>query len=314
MAADLAELFVTPPAAFVGARNALVKALKAAKRKDEAAAVAGLRRPTVQDWALNTVAAIRPKVVAEAVAAFERVGTAQGAAMSDGGGGDLRQAMGELRAAATALRTAAEQILRDAGRPATDHAPLAGRVNELLANRQLVDQLAAGRLGSAAVDEADPFAGLPDLPGDRRPTRPPTTPAPALRSVPVGTDGIPAGDGPTDGEPADDPAGAAEDGPAAPSAPAAVVPDRVAIARAERAERERKRAAEARDRERRRAERAVEQAETEVTLAARRFRLATAALEAAEREEAEAHRLLGEAERERDAAVEALAALDGPDV
>ena len=50
------DLFTVRPEEFVAARNAVVKALKAAGEREEAAKVATLRRPSAVDWALNCVA------------------------------------------------------------------------------------------------------------------------------------------------------------------------------------------------------------------------------------------------------------------
>jgi hypothetical protein len=53
---SIANLSTVPPDEFVAARAALVKALRHDKRRDEAAGVAALRRPSPVDWALNCVA------------------------------------------------------------------------------------------------------------------------------------------------------------------------------------------------------------------------------------------------------------------
>ncbi len=81
MATEVDELFTMAPAEFVAARNALAKALKADGHRDEAAAVAALRRPTVPDWALNSVALQDPDVVADAVDAAEHLRSVQAAAL-----------------------------------------------------------------------------------------------------------------------------------------------------------------------------------------------------------------------------------------
>ena len=50
------ELFTVEPDRFTGTRDSLVKRLRAEKRRDEAALVAKLKRPTATIWAINTVA------------------------------------------------------------------------------------------------------------------------------------------------------------------------------------------------------------------------------------------------------------------
>ena len=146
----------------VAARNALAKALKADGHRDEAAAVAALRRPTVPDWALNSVALQEPDVVADAVDAAEHLRSVQAATLGDASAApDLRDAMAQARQAAVALRKAAEDVLRRAGRPAGDMSALTTRLNETMVHPGLLSQLQAGRLGTAAVDVVDPFSGAP---------------------------------------------------------------------------------------------------------------------------------------------------------
>ena len=204
------------------ARNALAKALKADGHRDEAAAVAALRRPTVPDWALNSVALQDPDVVADAVDAAEHLRSVQAAALGDPSAApDLRDAMAQVRQAAGALRKAAEDVLRRAGRPAGDMSALTTRLNETMVHPGLLSQLQAGRLGTAAVDALDPFSGAPAAPS-------PSSTAPARSGPGRGADRRRA--------------------PAAPSArkPTAPKPPPAKVERVdERAERQARRAAEA---------------------------------------------------------------------
>jgi hypothetical protein len=162
---EVDSLLTVPPDEFVAARNALAKSLRVAGRKDDAAAVAALRRPTVVDWALNCVASTSSKIVESAAGAAQRLRQAQEAVLREGGGGasDLREAMGEVRASAAELRGAAERVLRDAGRPSSDLGALSTRVNEVMVSDALLEQLRRGRLGTIDVDAADPFSGMPEV-------------------------------------------------------------------------------------------------------------------------------------------------------
>ena len=67
--ARLDELFAAPPDGFVAAREAIVKELKQAGRRDEAAVVHALRRPTVAVWGVNQMARARPDHLAALVSA-----------------------------------------------------------------------------------------------------------------------------------------------------------------------------------------------------------------------------------------------------
>ena len=291
MATEVDELFTMAPAEFVAARNALAKALKADGHRDEAAAVAALRRPTVPDWALNSVALQEPDVVADAVDAAEHLRSVQAAALGDPSAApDLRDAMAQARQAAGALRKAAEDVLRRAGRPAGDMSALTTRLNETMVHPGLLSQLQAGRLGTAAVDALDPFSGAPAAPSTsaaparsgRGAARPSRTPAPTARK------------------------------PAAPK-PAPPKVERVD----ERAERQARRAAELLERRRAQAaerlaqaDAVVDEAKAAVHDAEAEVKAASAALERARRAETAARTRFERADAERAEVAARVAALD----
>ena len=93
----LRDLFATPPPDFVAARNEVVKALRKDKARDDATAVAALRRPGWDDWSLNTVATSDPDVVAGFIDAAAQVRDAQAAAIEGRDGPDIRTALRDLR-------------------------------------------------------------------------------------------------------------------------------------------------------------------------------------------------------------------------
>ncbi len=102
----MVDLYSLPPEEFTAARNALAKELKAAGKKDEAAAVAKLRRPSVAAWALNQVARTKADLVEAALAAGQELRAATEATVA----GEA----GELRAASAAERTAANAVVKAA--------------------------------------------------------------------------------------------------------------------------------------------------------------------------------------------------------
>lgn len=130
----LAELVATPPDAFVARRNALVAELKAQGDKDAAAAVAKLRRPPREAWALNVAAREHPDVATEWAEAARAARDAQAT-----GSADLRPALTRLRAATAAFVDAVG-----------DRAP-AGDAARLLAesamSEEQADAVAAGTVG-----------------------------------------------------------------------------------------------------------------------------------------------------------------------
>jgi hypothetical protein len=194
-APQVQSLLTTAPDKFVATRNALAKELRAAGRKEEAAAVAALHRPTVVDWALNSVAATSSGLLEAVVGAAHGLRQAQKAVLGesdDGDAPDLREAMTEVRTKAGELRAAAEDVLRRAGRPSSDLGALSTRVNEVMVSDALLEQLQGSRLGTAEVGAADPFAGMPEVAparavetappkrgSGRKTSRPEPSPAPA---------------------------------------------------------------------------------------------------------------------------------------
>jgi hypothetical protein len=160
---SIANLSTVPPDEFVASRDALVKVLRHDKRRAEAADVAALRRPSPVDWALNCVAADSAELIEKVAAAVSALRDAQAAAFDEGGRSDLlREAVGASRSVGAELRAAAEGVLRRAQRPKNDVVTLAMRVNEVIANVNLLEQLRIGHLGMRAVEESDPFAGMPE--------------------------------------------------------------------------------------------------------------------------------------------------------
>jgi hypothetical protein len=168
--AELRELFASPPPEFVASRNALAKRLRAEKRRDEAGAVATLRRPSWIDWALNTVAEREPAAVGDFADAAEVLREAQAASIEGRDGPDLRGALRALRDATTALARRAGRELLGAGRD-PETAELTSRLGEIAGLEAAVEQLRGGVLGSADPGEEELFAGLTPAPSRARPSR-----------------------------------------------------------------------------------------------------------------------------------------------
>jgi hypothetical protein len=106
-----ANLSTVAPDEFVVARDALVKALRHDKRRDEAAEVAALRRPSPVDWALNCVATESAELIAKALAMVTALRDAQATAFDEGGRSDrLRDAVGEGRSVAVGQRVALREF------------------------------------------------------------------------------------------------------------------------------------------------------------------------------------------------------------
>jgi hypothetical protein len=155
----LRHLLLTPPPGFVAERNARVKALRAAGRREEAALLASVRRPSWTDWALNRAADDHPESVAAFAAAAEAMREAQAAAV-EGRSADVGAALRALRDRTTDLVKLASTELRGAGRDA-DVADLTERVVAVAADAMTSERLRTGVL-QPDDDAVDAIRGLPD--------------------------------------------------------------------------------------------------------------------------------------------------------
>jgi hypothetical protein len=153
-------LFEGPPDAFVAARNALAKELRAAGEREVAAEVAKLRRPTATAYALNQVARHQPAVLAEALEARAVLRAATEGA-GQGRATDLREATTADRAATRALVAVAREVL------GSEDAGLAQRITGTLLAAVLDDEvgaaLRAGRLTAEQDASALAFATSDDM-------------------------------------------------------------------------------------------------------------------------------------------------------
>jgi hypothetical protein len=112
---ELDDLYGLAPDEFVPERGALAKALRAAGRRDEAAAVAQLRKPSAAAWAVNQLVRSAGDGVDELFAAGDAVREAQADVLAGRGDArELRDAGGRERAAVESLVDAARGMLSDA--------------------------------------------------------------------------------------------------------------------------------------------------------------------------------------------------------
>ena len=182
--ATLQRLYATVPTDFVAARNAVVKEMRRAKERDEAALVAALRRPDWTDWALNVAAAEKSEAVDEFARAASDVRDAQTAAIEGRDGPDVRTALRTLRERTTEVIRAAVAALEGAGRP-PGTAELTARLSEIVGNAAACEQLRTGVLGSGDPDVSNPFAGLEPAAGPRQRRDAPAKRAPGAASKPA---------------------------------------------------------------------------------------------------------------------------------
>lgn len=173
VAEEIVRLYGLPPEEFVAARNAAAKALRQEQRREDAARLADLRRPSLVESAVNRTARRDPETTAAWAAAARAADAAQSATIGGGDAVALRAAVKDLRAATGAMVDATVTTIGDP----TRRDDVAALLREVPA--AAVDQVLTGVLGSAPR-EADLFAGAPAPPP--RPARP--TPAPKRTRTP----------------------------------------------------------------------------------------------------------------------------------
>ena len=111
---DLDRLYGLPREEFTGARNALVRELLKAGRKEEAEEVRALKKPSVSAWAVNQLARQHPQEVAELVKAGDALRKAQRDVLAGKKGADVREASRAQHELADELVDAAREILAGA--------------------------------------------------------------------------------------------------------------------------------------------------------------------------------------------------------
>jgi hypothetical protein len=172
---DEDRLFQVRPEEFVRARNALAAELATAGRKDEAARVRALHKPSVSAWTVNRLWWRHRKEVERLLDVGARVRAAQAAQVA-GRDADLRPLVAARRDATARLAREATTILRDAGHAATPETlrRVTTTLEALAARGAGADGPVAGRL-TADVEPPgfEAFAGLTaiEAPASRRPQR-----------------------------------------------------------------------------------------------------------------------------------------------
>jgi hypothetical protein len=154
----IAGVYVGPLEGFVGRRDALTKQLRAAGRREDANTVKALRKPARMAWALNSAVHRGRGPIERLQAAVEGILAAQS------GSGDLRGAMGELRAAARGFADDAAQAAAEGGYP-VDQASLVNAVLAVIGDAEAFEALQSGRL--ADLPEAGGLDFLTNLPAPR---------------------------------------------------------------------------------------------------------------------------------------------------
>lgn len=131
--AEIRDLYRLPPEEFTVARNALASRLGKEKRKDEAAEVKAMPKPTPSAWAVNALFERQEQKMDALIAAGKAARTAQRQTVAGKGAESLREAIRLARGLADELRWDAAQILSEGSRP-----PGRDLVDRIAANLQAI--------------------------------------------------------------------------------------------------------------------------------------------------------------------------------
>jgi hypothetical protein len=134
---EIDGLFGLPLDEFTTGRNELARRLKQDGNKEAAEHVQSLAKPSVPAWAINQLARQEKAKVKALLDAGVKLRKAQERALAGGQADTLRTAHAEERQAIRELTRRAEEILKEAGRPAS---------------RTIIERVSA-TLGAAAVTE-----------------------------------------------------------------------------------------------------------------------------------------------------------------
>ncbi|HEY9559126.1 MAG TPA: hypothetical protein VIR58_20485, partial [Acidimicrobiales bacterium] len=165
------DLYTLDPSEFVTARNALAKQMRKEGRREDASAVAKLRRPPATAWALNITAREHPDLVVDALEAGQELRAATEAAVGGDASG-LRSATASERAAADRLLSAASAHLGD-GREGRER--MSATLRAAAVDEDVADQLRRGVL--ADDHEASGFGFATGFEVGEAPSRPRKAPA-----------------------------------------------------------------------------------------------------------------------------------------
>jgi len=136
--AAMLAVYRGPLEEFVSRRDALVKQLRAAKRREDADRVKAVRKPSRTAWVLDNIVHEDPLVLEQLSATISAAQTVQS-------GADMRAAMENVRSAIRDVAAAGARVAIRAGQP-IDASTLVTAVHAVIGETSAFSDLRAGRL------------------------------------------------------------------------------------------------------------------------------------------------------------------------
>ncbi|MGH2692256.1 MAG: hypothetical protein ACRDHM_07100, partial [Actinomycetota bacterium] len=147
---EIGELFALPPDRFTSARDELARRMAKDGEKETAAAVKGLRKPTLVAWALNQLPRRFANDLNALVEAGEALRTAQRKAASGVRDSGFQEAAERRRKVVGDLTAKGLRVLSEAGKPSQAAEAEIGRTLEAASvDVEAAQQLLEGRLSKA---------------------------------------------------------------------------------------------------------------------------------------------------------------------
>jgi hypothetical protein len=189
---DVDELYGLPFDEFVPARNALARELRKAGKRDEAAEVSALRKPSVAAWAVDQLVRTQRKAIFELFDAGDALRAAQDDVLAGRGDGQsLRAAVDRERTAVDALAGDARGLLSSDGHELSP--TIVERVSDTLHAAALDDE-AREQVREGRLERELRHVGLGVLGAPPAGARPAVAPAPPRKKKPATANKQPAAD------------------------------------------------------------------------------------------------------------------------
>jgi hypothetical protein len=174
---ELDRLYGLPLGEFTRARDETARDLRKQGESEAADEVKALAKPSLSAWAVNQLARHERLQVRALMTAGERLRKAQAKLLGGGASGEVQAALQRQRDVVGALVGSAQDVLQEAGHPATD--AMLERIRATLtaaaADEEGARLVATGRLtkdldpaGFGGVTAVEPAAGRPASPGKEK--------------------------------------------------------------------------------------------------------------------------------------------------
>ncbi len=155
----LDDVFAASPESFTALRDGMVKELKAQKRKDDAATIGAIRKPTQVLWVLNSVGRKHPELVEALLQHGQKANLAQEALLA---GGTVALLMAAVDQRNTTIGSLLKLVVADLGGSTPPISSVRLALELISTDASLAGFLALGRLTTMPTTAPDPKPADPN--------------------------------------------------------------------------------------------------------------------------------------------------------